>query len=202
MNMQLLGIQAVQVLEWLSQEPFEDVIDALRDDESEVYASYSFKVTQFLQAWSNFSPTEDLLVWSKMGLEDQKHRKTLRLANLARFAIDVFSEDESHLASLHRRFFRVFVYGTKEFSNDHSNILLELKTQLALHLLTESDQSTPAADILQKTILDGLDEELMKRSWKPDRTDEEAAMMTSAEIRMALLLQEYEEAGNSGKLIQ
>ena len=199
MNMQLLGIQAVQVLEWLSQEPFEDVIDALRDVESEVAASYSFKVAQFEQAWMNFSKTEDLLEWSRMGLGDQKHRKTVRLANLARFAIDLFSEDETCLPSLNERFFRVFVYGTRKFNVDHSNILLELKTQLALYLLEEGGKETAPADLLQDVFMDGLEEKLKGRSWYPEKFEEEAAMLTSAEIRMSLLLQEYEESGGNSK---
>ncbi|SPO03873.1 uncharacterized protein DNG_06556 [Cephalotrichum gorgonifer] len=197
MNMQLLGIQAVQVLEWLSQEPFEEVIDALRDFESEVYASYSFKVAQFEQAWRNFSATEDLLEWSRMGLGDQKHRKTVRLANLARFAIDLFSEDESCLPSLHERFYRVFVYGTRKFTLDHSNILLELKTQLALYLLTEGDKEKPPADVLQEVFLGGLQAKLQERCWNMENFNEETAMVTSAEIRMSLLLHEFEESGGN-----
>lgn len=199
MKMQSLGIQAVQVLEWLSQEPFEDVIDSLRDVESDVYASYSFKVTQFEQAWMGFSMTDDLLEWSKMGLGDQKHRKTVRLANLARFAIDLFSEDETCLPSLHERFFRVFVYGTRKFSLDHSNILLELKTQLALHLLEEGSKEKPAVDVLHEVFLEGLEDKLKERSWDREKFNEEATMLTSSEIRMSLLLQEYEESGNNSK---
>ena len=143
--------------------------------------------------------TEDLLEWSKMGLGDQKHRKTVRLANLARFAIDLFSEDETCLPSLHERFFRVFVYGTRKFSVDHSNILLELKTQLALHLLEEGGKEKAPADLLQEVFMNGLEEKLKGRSWYPEKFEEEAAMLTSAEIRMSLLLQEYEEGGGNSK---
>ena len=189
----------MQVLEWLSQEPFEESIDALRDLDSDFYASYSFKVTQFEQAWRNFSQTEeDLLEWHKLGLDDQKHRKTVRLANLTRFGIDLFSEDEAYLPTLHERFFKVFVYGTRKFTIDHSNLLLELKTQLALSLLTENTSGKSPADLLQEVFVDGLESTLKERSWNQDSFDDEAAMLTSAEIRMSLLLQEYEESGNNG----
>jgi len=195
----MLEYQAVQVLEWLSQEPFEESIDALRDLDSDFYASYSFKVTQFEQAWRNFSQTDDdLLVWSKLGLDDQKHRKTVRLANLARFGIDLFSEDETYLPTLHERFFQVFVYGTRKFTFDHSNILLELKTQLALSLLAENTSGKTPADLLHEVFTEGLESVLKERSWNQANFDEELGMLTSAEIRMSLLLQEYEESGNNG----
>ncbi|CAI4218140.1 unnamed protein product [Parascedosporium putredinis] len=202
MNMQLLGITAVQVLEWLSQEPFEESIDALRDLDSDFYASYSFKVTQFEQAWRNFSQTEeDLLEWRKLGLDDQKHRKTVRLANLTRFGIDLFSEDETYLPTLHDRFFKVFVYGTRKFTIDHSNLLLELKTQLALYLLTENKTEKTPTDVLHEAFVEGLEAKLKERSWNLDSFDDEYAMLTSAEIRMSLLLQEYEESGNNAQVL-
>jgi len=62
----------------------------------------------------------------------------VRLANLARFGLDLFAEGRSCLPSLHSRFLQVFVYGMRGFHKSECDIYLELTAQLAIFQREES----------------------------------------------------------------
>lgn len=145
-----------------------------------------------------YSPTS-IVTADEADMFDSEARTIIDLANLAQFGSWLVEGDLKACLDAHASFHTVFPGQMSDLHHDVIGLYLGLKTQLAIESIISRTAEQLPEDILNRTFVDGLEDELRALHGGIELTEDDQAFATSARLRKEALQGEVQNQADSGQ---
>jgi protein TBF1 len=174
----------------LSQQPFDDAIQAIRDQDTDTGKAFKSLKAIFEHTVELYSEPGEYLSTDNLDLREQEDQVTVQFANLAMGCLGAFEDKPSALSRLHSNFLEIVVPEAGSLSGTVSELFLSLKTQVFMKALAEEGSQKPKDQLAQEIFLGGLEEKLRSRSADLELSPTDQGFLASIDIRKDMLLVE------------
>lgn len=125
-----------------------------------------------------------ILSSTELGLDDTESQQILNLANIAQLSVWLTECTIDTLSIANDTFLRLLP-ADSGLTDDVVDLLLAIKTQLAVHSISSETSNETHEETLRKTLQEGLEEALRERHEGQDLSVNEQHLLTSVEVRRA-----------------
>lgn len=186
-NLPILDNLATQILDILSNNNLHEVIEATSQPESGAGQGFSATFGLFDQYKKNYSREQLFLNPQELNLDPSSHG-TIRKANLASFAVAIFSGRDVPFPQLHDHCLDVFLPERRGLTKSVASLFLELKTQAYIAALQSGVASQK--ELLEYFPTDMQTQLARRRPGSPTLSPVEQDLCLKVTMRRNQLLQE------------
>ncbi|ORY60076.1 telomere repeat binding factor-domain-containing protein [Pseudomassariella vexata] len=187
LSLPALGKAAVEIIKALCEQPIEDTISNLNEEETAVTQEYKGLKSWFDMLRNHFSSAFPLLNADHLGITGSEDREIIRMANLATACASMFGAHELGWPELDSYFLSVFVAKDQPMPSDVADLWTQLKTQIFVTSL-ETDPETSIDQLLDDIFPAGLEDQLKSHHPNLSPTAAEIQFLDVARSQKIILL--------------
>lgn len=173
----------MSILLILSRTPFDHALSSIRDEDSEHKRAFDDARAAFLALKQIYGQGEKLSA-ADAGLDDTESQNIMHMANLAQLGVWLAECTTATLSTANDAFLRLLPT-TSNLTDDVVDLLLAIKTQLAVHSISAEVTAETHQSVLNHVLQDGLEDALRARREGQDLSVTEQHLLTSVEVRKA-----------------
>ncbi|TVY49672.1 Telomeric DNA-binding factor [Lachnellula occidentalis] len=194
LSMRILSLPVLDslILSTLARGPYLETIRIVTDPESELGQAYAALKSLFddtKKIYSQRGPGPFLSA-DDLGIDEPKHRATIRTTNVATFAASVFGCHDIGFYELNDHFIDIFTPEDEALSTQACSLYLNLKTQMYLSSLMQEEQDRTKEDILEELFPPALDEIVTSRRPSTQLTESELIFLNTCKTRRDYFMNE------------
>ncbi|OWP02228.1 hypothetical protein B2J93_5615 [Marssonina coronariae] len=189
-SLPMLESLSTQMLSILAQGPYTETIRIVQDPESEPGQAYATLKSLFDQTKRIYSKDSLFLSADELNVKEPEHRATIRIANLASFSAAVFGSSVGFY-ELGSPFIDIVTPEGACIEKEPGELLVDLKTQMYLSMVTSEEQFETKEDILEEMFPLDFEDLLRKRHPDTPLSKDEREMIELVNSRRDFLMKEH-----------
>ena len=176
----------------LARGPYLESVRIVTDPESELGQAYAVLKSLFDDTKKIYSQRGQgpFLSADDLGIDEPKHRATIRTTNVATFAASVFGSHDIGFHELNDHFLDIFSPEDEALGIEAGKLCLNLKTQMYLSSLMQEEQDRTKEDILEDLFPLALDEIVASRRSSAQLTESESSFIDACKDRREYFMNE------------
>lgn len=187
----------------LARGPYRETIRIVTDPESELGQAYAalrslFDDTKKIYSQRGQGP---FLSADDLGIDEPKHRATIRNTNVATFAASVFGSNDIGFYEMNDHFIDIFTPEGEALGAQACDLYLNLKTQMYVSSLMQEEQDRTKEDILEDLFPPALRETIASRRSSTQLTESELNFLNMCKTRRDYFMNEPSNVESIRKLI-
>ncbi|PBP19986.1 telomeric repeat binding factor 1 [Diplocarpon rosae] len=189
-SLPILESLSTQILSILAQGPYTETIRIVQDPGSELGQAYATLKSLFDQTKGIYSKGGLFLSADELNIKEPEHRATIRITNLASFSAAVFGSSVGFY-ELGSPFLDIVTPECACVEKEAGELLVDLKTQMYLSMVTSEEQFETKEDILEEMFPLDFEDLLRKRHPDIPLSDDELGIIELVNGRREFLMKEH-----------
>ncbi|TVY93339.1 Telomeric DNA-binding factor [Lachnellula willkommii] len=192
LSLPVLDSLSTQILSTFARGPYLETIRIVTDPESELGQAYAALKSLFDDTKKIYSKRGQgpFLSADDLGIDEPKHRATIRTTNVATFAASIFGGQDIGFWEMNDQFIDIFTPEAEALDTQACKLYLNLKTQMYLSFLMQEEQDRTKEDILEDLFPPALDRILASRRPSAQLTESELNFLNTCKTRREYFMNE------------